>query len=391
MVVQNSSQLHWGVNLAPGVKAESSNCAGSDFMRLCPQCSDGLYCGGTDADFLKDIFDRARKEYWASRKIRAWKKKSVCWGYHGCGCIRPRALGLAEDKAQEARACFSSHVEPCGHDLALNADAERADRQTSETTTPLDSSKDALGWGRAFDWKEVFEKHKVNMCFDEWNKLKWLPNNDTCRPLSLHSLLEDEAFAHAEAHNESATDKRAGSGSGEGKKPWEDDPDASCIRIVRSASPDSLRRSSACVQVDRVVPFLPETSPKTHASEHQRMWPVFLRVRSEDRTPLSESDNGEGEVVFLGCIIEAFHMRLQTQQDVQSCLDVIADVAGASSSQETHPSDTAITMPFSDPLHAQVDSIRQSEGVDVIHQGIQICEDTNRCRSASRGTAQSNE
>lgn len=60
MVVQNSSQLHWGVNLAPGAKAESSNCAGSDFMSLCPECSDGLYCGA-QAELLKNVFHQARK------------------------------------------------------------------------------------------------------------------------------------------------------------------------------------------------------------------------------------------------------------------------------------------------------------------------------------------
>lgn len=60
MVVQNSSQLHWGVNLAAGVKAESSNCAGSDFMSLCPKCSDGLYCGA-EGPTLKEIFHQARK------------------------------------------------------------------------------------------------------------------------------------------------------------------------------------------------------------------------------------------------------------------------------------------------------------------------------------------
>ncbi|KAL8448903.1 hypothetical protein Emed_003473 [Eimeria media] len=468
MVVQNSSQLHWGVNLAPGVKAESSNCAGSDFMRFCPQCSDGLYCGGTEADLLKDIFDRARKEYWARRKIRAWKKKCVCWGYHGCGCIRPRALGLAENDAQESRFC-SNHVEPSEDDLNLNENAQSADRQTPEKrVTSLDASRDALGWGRAFDWKEVFERHNVNMCFDEWDNLKWLPNNDVCRPLSLHSLLEDEAFAHAEPHDKFAANKspaNGSAGSGEGKKPWEDDPDASCIRIVRSASPESLKRSNACVQVDRVVPptLREASSLKSHASEHhvgeggethltctvqpqdmhmrilpnclplwgflkkvreltllfvlffsgttcpdatsaatraepssgsstepvgaerstthdyvasvefQRMWPVFLRVSSEDRTPLSQPDKG-GEVVFLGCVIEAFHMRLKTQQEVQTCLDAVAHVAGASSSHETHTSNTEITTPFND------------------HQGTQISDDTNKCGSASRGiTAESSE
>ena len=60
MVVQNSSQLHWGVNIAGGIKAESSNCAGKDFWRFCSECSDGLFCG-PETDLLQHVFHTARK------------------------------------------------------------------------------------------------------------------------------------------------------------------------------------------------------------------------------------------------------------------------------------------------------------------------------------------
>lgn len=346
MVVQNSSQLHWGVNLAAGVKAESSNCAGSDFMSLCPDCSDGLYCGA-EGPTLKKIFHQARKEYWARKRVRGWRKKSICWGYHGCGCIRPRALGLDEDPGRDN----NTRAAPANRRLRV---------APSCSSGVKEAGGDGLGWGRAFDWVQVFKEHKVNMCFDKWNLLEWLPRNDSCRPSSLFSLLEDEAFASACGPNEASCKYT----SGESKKPWELDPDATCIRIVRGASPERLKRSDVCTAVDPPAyepcgkrlqkegtdqadhgrseekgSDVSSQSPPTAAAgpgaeadyvataEFQRMWPVFLRVSREDRSPLRRSDGGEGEVVFLGCVLEVFHMRLRTEDEIVACLDAVAGVA----------------------------------------------------------------
>lgn len=87
------------------------------------------------------------------------------------------------------------------------------------------------------------------MCFDKWNSLEWLPNTDSFRPSSLESLLEDEAF-EANGHKLDAASGHTGGGKAERRKLWEHDPDASCIRIIRSASPERLKRSRVCVEVD---------------------------------------------------------------------------------------------------------------------------------------------
>lgn len=60
-VTQNSAQLHWGINLAPGAKAESVNCAGEDFVYFCNRCGDALHCGGDIADPLGLTLNRVRK------------------------------------------------------------------------------------------------------------------------------------------------------------------------------------------------------------------------------------------------------------------------------------------------------------------------------------------
>ena len=57
VVVQRSSQLHWGINLSPFTKAESSNCAGPCFSRLCPLCMDALLCGA-QSHLLKQTLRR---------------------------------------------------------------------------------------------------------------------------------------------------------------------------------------------------------------------------------------------------------------------------------------------------------------------------------------------
>ena len=54
-VVQRSAQLHWGLNLSFATKAESSNCAGSCFWRLCPRCVDALLCGAQSAVLHKTL------------------------------------------------------------------------------------------------------------------------------------------------------------------------------------------------------------------------------------------------------------------------------------------------------------------------------------------------
>lgn len=389
MVVQNSSQLHWGVNLAPGVKAESSNCAGSDFMSFCPECSDGLYCG-VEGELLKGIFHQARKEYWARKKVRTWKKKSLCWGYHGCGCIRPRALGLAENCLDEISSTCPAdqQSERILYHVPFKLNGGRKRREAS--TDGADGGAVQLGWGRTFDWKEVFQKYNVNMCFEKWNDLQWLPHHDTCRPFSLQSLLEDETFAYSFSRND-ATHRQKTARNYEGRKPWEHDPDASCIRIVRGASPETLKRSSACVEVDSSMPALKhgsnainvreEGAPSADATvssdvplsasstnhfpavsvasnereeafsvdyvataEFQRMWPVFLRVKREDRAPSSATDDGAGEILFLGCILEVFHMRLRTHNDVTTCLNAIAEVAKEGSYQRGQETNTPFSM-----------------------------------------------
>lgn len=70
--------------------------------------------------------------------------------------------------------------------------------------------------------------------------------------------------------------------------------------------------------------------------EFQRMWPVFLRVSREDHIPVGVSNSGGGEILFLGCILDAFHMRLKTQGDISTCLSAIADVTKADSSDGNH-------------------------------------------------------
>ncbi|KAL8424466.1 hypothetical protein Efla_005022 [Eimeria flavescens] len=83
----------------------------------------------------------------------------------------------------------------------------------------LGAGRDELGWGRAFDWKEVFARHSVKMCFHAWDSLKWLPNSATCRSLSLQSLLEDEAFAYA-AHTNFISNEQSADGRWELPPRW---------------------------------------------------------------------------------------------------------------------------------------------------------------------------
>ena len=63
--------------------------------------------------------------------------------------------------------------------------------------------------------------------------------------------------------------------------------------------------------------------------EFQRMWPVFVRVGEESRLPVSASAGEEGVVLFLGCLLEVFHMRIQTEKELALCLKGIADAATA--------------------------------------------------------------
>ena len=67
------------------------------------------------------------------------------------------------------------------------------------------------------------------------------------------------------------------------------------------------------------------------------MWPVFLRVTHEGGIP--NQLGSEGEIVFLGCILEVFHMRLRTQNDVSACLSAIADVRKGGSFTTTQKAD----------------------------------------------------
>lgn len=103
------------------------------------------------------------------------------------------------------------------------------------------------------------------------------------------------------------------------------------------------------------VSNVPAKSPQTAATgpvseadyvataEFQRMWPIFLRVSRKDRSPLRRSDGDEGEVVFLGCVLEVFHMRLRSEEEILACLDAVAGVVKVDVSVEkadTHNRDS---------------------------------------------------
>eukprot|EP00922_Rhytidocystis_sp_ex-Travisia-forbesii_P056285 GHVS01083334.1.p1 GENE.GHVS01083334.1~~GHVS01083334.1.p1 ORF type:complete len:1420 (-),score=279.27 GHVS01083334.1:60-4070(-) len=49
LVAQNGAQLHWGINVVAGVKAESSNCAAADWRMVCPTCVRSLLCTHNDS------------------------------------------------------------------------------------------------------------------------------------------------------------------------------------------------------------------------------------------------------------------------------------------------------------------------------------------------------
>ncbi|CDI85187.1 hypothetical protein, conserved [Eimeria praecox] len=73
--------------------------------------------------------------------------------------------------------------------------------------------------------------------------------------------------------------------------------------------------------------------------EFQRMWPVFVRIGEESRLPVNGDE--EGVVLFLGCLLEVFHMRVNTQKEFSLCLRGIAEAAKAdnNSSQVMQPQD----------------------------------------------------
>lgn len=187
--------------------------------------------------FSSTVAAAALQEYWARKKVRCWRKESICWGYHGCGCIRPRALGL--DEAPDGDSSSSTRT------ASANCRPRAPASCSSSNAKEVRGGGEGLGWGRAFDWVQVFKEHNVNMCFDKWNLLEWLPRNDSCRPSSLSSLLEDEVFTSTSAPNEASSEYTS-----RAKKPWERDADATCIRIVRGASPVRLKKSEMCTAVD---------------------------------------------------------------------------------------------------------------------------------------------
>ncbi|XP_026190127.1 uncharacterized protein LOC34617843 [Cyclospora cayetanensis] len=396
------------------------------------------------------------KLYWAEKRVRNWRKRSLCWGYHGLGCIRPRALGLEENNVAESARATAMNNSKDESMLAIcsglpaeearrtgapekHKAAKRSKQEKEAASHTVKQGGGGLSWGRAFNWKAVFAKHNVNLCFDKWVDLEWLPNNadSNVRPSSLLSLLEDETFAAVDLQGRILVKEGKGEGGRDSdssrkgeihgtvaeicskgtaghdttrKKPWETDPNASCIRIVRSVSPQRLGKSSTCTQIDislRVQESKPDQSRATveemtateataggkedtvvlpaclfsrvdtplkctvcgsiypsasgsspppltltedetmetsrdHLAtvEFQRMWPVFIRIDRQTRTPVSFSPSGctaastpEVEVLFLGCILEAFHMRLKTQQDISGCLSAIADVTKAKGKQ----------------------------------------------------------
>ena len=202
------------------------------------------------------------QEYWGRKKVRAWRKKCLCWGYHGCGCIRPRALGLEESDPKSIRRTAAT---PPSRKKKMVWPTTPSHRKKQLHGEEGEAGNGGLSWGRPFDWKEVFAKYKVNLCFDKWNNLEWLPKRiDRCRPPSLRSLLEDEIFAKVGAQEEIKAHSDTEIGGSERRKPWETSPDASCIRIIRSASPERLRRSTACTRIDTSLPSQNNDSDTVH-------------------------------------------------------------------------------------------------------------------------------
>ncbi|KAL8269249.1 hypothetical protein Esti_006829 [Eimeria stiedai] len=236
LVVQRSCQLHWGVNLSLGAKAESSNCAASCFWRLCRRCVSALLCG-CQSHLLQLILNKLIRE---RRKAGLSERPYVCWGYHETGCLTAEDLNLGKGgpptpptkwrrgppkrgsgrasralkggerteegpvgrpnegplnllKEQGAPQAISSSSPSFVAAAAASGGSSCCSRQgeSSSCSVPGESCGDrvggrvsakeasALGWGRPFNWREIFAANQVDLCVSEWSKLQWSPRSSS--------------------------------------------------------------------------------------------------------------------------------------------------------------------------------------------------------------------
>eukprot|EP00922_Rhytidocystis_sp_ex-Travisia-forbesii_P056294 GHVS01083344.1.p1 GENE.GHVS01083344.1~~GHVS01083344.1.p1 ORF type:complete len:965 (-),score=196.97 GHVS01083344.1:184-3078(-) len=257
LVAQNGAQLHWGINLVSGAKAESSNCVAGDWRLMCASCVRSLLCDHNDAGdpplstYLPVLHNSRRLNRAAPMPDQQTCSSSesdvvVCEGDDSSSCRPPSSSCDEEDVTAADRKAVDSFMVVMEEMLKKRSNwKSKHDSHFCwgyEKSVPIKIEK--LGRAvKTFDAKDVMKG--IHLGLEEWKKLTWtgVVRRNYRQQYTMTEKLHDFGFKVLESWADGDTGRRFGK------------PPLQFIRLSRDIDVEDLRKSDVCCSVHLDLPY----------------------------------------------------------------------------------------------------------------------------------------
>eukprot|EP00922_Rhytidocystis_sp_ex-Travisia-forbesii_P049988 GHVS01074391.1.p1 GENE.GHVS01074391.1~~GHVS01074391.1.p1 ORF type:complete len:1053 (+),score=137.41 GHVS01074391.1:104-3262(+) len=283
LVLQNSAQLHWGINMVAGTKAESSNCVGADWPMMCPDCVNSLICDHNDSgdpplsSYLPDMH---------RTKMKFREVKKPCTDDGACSDYSVSSLSSSEDLNAAERRNVNSYRKRIGQFL-LSKGRDGVKHifrlcwgyEGATMIKPSRRGREVL----KFNTAQVMRG--LDLGEKSWRKLKWcnVIRRRYTQSYTMMQKLHDFCF-HVLASLSECPDKLVNNLT---RKPQK--IGLQMMRLTRDLDPEELRESPVCCSVHLDRPYWEMDVPFVDEYAVERIANTSATLSIEDVKPTKEN------------------------------------------------------------------------------------------------------